>query len=82
MEFEATALFVDVRQSTDITDSFRRQTAAKMMKAYFSGAVRIINRNGGAVRSFNGDGMLAFFMGGHPHVPGREVGVADRLVCH
>jgi uridylate cyclase len=58
MEFEATALFVDVRQSTDITDSFRRQTAAKMMKAYFSGAVRIINRNGGAVRSFNGDGML------------------------
>jgi adenylate cyclase len=64
MEFEATALFVDVRQSTDITDSFRRQTAAKTMKAYFSGAVRIINRNGGAVRSFNGDGMLAFFMGG------------------
>src|SRR6266545_4210210 len=63
MEFEATVLFVDVRQSTDITDSFRRQTAAKMMKAYFSGAVRIINANGGAVRSFNGDGMLAFFMG-------------------
>lgn len=64
MEFEATALFVDVRQSTDVTDSFRRQTAAKMTKAYFSGAVRIINRNGGAVRSFNGDGMLAFFIGG------------------
>jgi class 3 adenylate cyclase len=64
MEFEATALFIDVRQSTDITDSFRRQTAAKMMKAYFSGAVRIINDNGGKVRSFNGDGMLAFFTGG------------------
>jgi adenylate cyclase len=64
MQFEATALFIDVRQSTDITDSFRRQTAAKMMKAYFGGAVRIINRTGGAVRSFNGDGMLAFFMGG------------------
>jgi len=63
MEFEATALFVDVRQSTDITDSFRRQTAAKMVKADFSGAARIINRNGGAVRSFNGDGMLAFFTG-------------------
>jgi class 3 adenylate cyclase len=63
LEFAATALFIDVRQSTDISDSFRRQTAAKMMKAYFDGAVRIINANGGRVRSFNGDGMLAFFMG-------------------
>jgi len=34
-----------------------------MMKAYFSGAVKIINDNGGEVRSFNGDGMLALFMG-------------------
>ena len=33
------------------------------MKSYFSGAVKIINDNGGKVRSFNGDGMLAFFMG-------------------
>ncbi|MBM3210343.1 adenylate/guanylate cyclase domain-containing protein [Candidatus Saccharibacteria bacterium] len=60
---EATTLFVDVRQSSDITNSFRRQTAAKMMKAYFAGAVRIINQNNGQVRSFNGDGMLAIFIG-------------------
>jgi uridylate cyclase len=64
MQFDATALFIDVRQSTDISNTFRRQTAAKMMKAYFSGAVKIINDNGGRVRSFNGDGMLALFMGG------------------
>ena len=59
----ATTLFVDVRQSSDITNTFRRQTAAKMMKAYFDGAVRIINANHGYVRSFNGDGMLAIFIG-------------------
>jgi class 3 adenylate cyclase len=62
-ELEATTLFLDVRQSSDITNSFRRQTAAKMMKAYFSGSVKIINSNKGYVRSFNGDGMLALFMG-------------------
>ena len=59
----ATALFIDIRQSSDITNAFRRQTAAKMLKSYFSGAVKIINANGGKVRSFNGDGMLALFLG-------------------
>lgn len=57
----ATTLFVDVRQSSDITQVFRLQTAAKMMKAYFDGGVRIVNANDGYVRSFNGDGMLALF---------------------
>jgi len=33
------------------------------MKGYFNGAVRIINKNEGKVRSFNGDGMLAIFVG-------------------
>jgi class 3 adenylate cyclase len=62
-ELDATTLFIDVRQSSDITNAFRRQTAAKMMKGYFDGSVRIINKNGGSVRSFNGGGMLALFMG-------------------
>jgi adenylate cyclase len=62
-KLDATALFIDLRQSSDITNSFRRQTAAKMLKAYFDGAVRVINRNDGRVRSFNGDGMLALFVG-------------------
>lgn len=61
--FEATSLFVDLRQSSAITNAFRRQTAAKMLKAYFEGTVRIIKMNGGEVRSFNGDGMLALFIG-------------------
>lgn len=60
---ETTALFIDVRQSSNITNTFRRQTAAKMLKAYFDGAVRIIGSNQGTVVSFNGDGMLALFIG-------------------
>jgi class 3 adenylate cyclase len=59
----ATALFIDLRQSSDITNAFRRQTAAKMLKSYFSGCVRIVNLNSGFVRSFNGDGLLALFTG-------------------
>lgn len=60
---EATALFVDLRQSSDITNAFRRQTAAKMLKSYFHGAVKIVRAQDGVVRSFNGDGLLALFIG-------------------
>lgn len=60
---EATTLFVDLRQSSDITNTFRRQTAAKMLKAYFHGAVSLVRAHDGEVRSFNGDGILALFMG-------------------
>jgi len=62
-KLEATALFIDIRQSSNLTNAFRLQTAAKMVKGYFDGAVRIIGQNGGQVRSFNGDGMLALFVG-------------------
>jgi class 3 adenylate cyclase len=61
--FDATALFLDVRQSSDMTNAFRLQTAAKMLKSYFYGAVKIIHHHGGQVVSFNGDGMLALFTG-------------------
>lgn len=60
---EATALFIDMRQSSNIANAFRLQTAAKMIKGYFDGAVRIIRENDGQVKSFNGDGMLALFVG-------------------
>jgi len=59
----AAALFIDLRQSSDITNAFRRQTAAKMLKSYFDGCVRLVNHNSGFVRSFNGDGLLALFVG-------------------
>lgn len=62
-QLEATALFIDIRQSSDIANAVRRQTAAKMLKSYFRGAVTVINSHGGRVRSFNGDGMLALFIG-------------------
>lgn len=62
-KLEATTLFIDMRQSSNIANAFRLQTAAKMVKGYFDGAVRIIGQNSGQVRSFNGDGMLALFLG-------------------
>src|SRR2546423_400482 len=62
-EMDLAMLFIDMRRSTKLVDGFRRQTAAKMFKAFLWGSTRIIKENGGQVVSFNGDGILAAFSG-------------------
>lgn len=62
-ELELTMLFADIRESTAIVDGFRRTTAARMYKAFLGGMARIAKHRGGELRSFNGDGLLAVFIG-------------------
>lgn len=42
---KCTALFVDIRESTSLTDSYRRPKLAKLYRAFISEAVAIINSN-------------------------------------
>lgn len=62
-QLELAMLFVDIHESTKMVDGFRRQTAAKMYKAFLRGVVRLVNGKNGQVASFNGDGVLAAFAG-------------------
>src|SRR4051812_16298566 len=52
----ASVLYIDMRGSTDLLLQHHRQTVAKIQKAYLHIAVAVVSRNGGQVRSFNGDG--------------------------
>lgn len=63
-ELELAMMFVDIHESTAMIDAFRRQTSAKMYKAFLQGMVRIVNAHEGQVVSFNGDGVLAAFCNG------------------
>jgi len=62
-EIELAMLFIDIRESTKITDGLRRTTAAKMYKAFLWGVAQIARMNDGELRSFNGDGVLVAFIG-------------------
>ncbi len=64
-EMELAMLFIDIKESTKIVDSFRRQTAAKMYKSFLYGITRIARANSGQLRSFNGDGVLVVFAGSY-----------------
>lgn len=61
--FEATVLYIDLRDSTGILNKHNKSTIAKIHKAYLHTTVKIATSLGGEVRSFNGDSVLAFFQG-------------------
>jgi adenylate cyclase len=57
------SLFVDIRRSTDLVTALGLETSARMYKAYLRGVTRIVRHRGGQVLSFNGDGIVAGFVG-------------------
>ena len=59
--FETAVLYTDVQKSSYYGMKHHRRTVAKILNAFMNGAVRIVNDNGGKVRSFNGDSILVFF---------------------
>lgn len=63
LKFEATVLYIDMRDSTKVLNKHNKPTIAKIHKAYLHTTVKIATSLGGEVRSFNGDSVLAFFQG-------------------
>lgn len=55
------AMFIDLRNSSDLLINRWKQSSAKVHKAYITVVVDVVNRNGGMVRSFQGDGILSFW---------------------
>lgn len=63
MEGEFVYLYVDLRGSSSYTDKHRRQTIAKIYKAFHHCMVETIKEKSGKVRSFDGDRVMGIFDG-------------------
>jgi adenylate cyclase len=56
-----TAFCIDLRKSTDLLRIHDKETCGKIHKSFLTIATAIIAQNGGQLRSFNGDSVLAFW---------------------
>ena len=63
VEVDAVYLYADLADSTGLARDFSRKTAAKVMRAYLDATCRVIKARGGEIRSFDGDRVMAIFMG-------------------
>lgn len=60
---DATYLYADLAGSSKLAHSLTKETTAIIIRAYINTASRILRQHGGEIRSFDGDRVMAIFMG-------------------
>src|ERR1700731_581351 len=60
---DAVYLYADMSDSTGLARDFPRETAGKVIRAYLDATCRVIRAEHGEIRSFDGDRVMAIFMG-------------------
>lgn len=60
----ATVLYADLDGSTNMVDSYKWWFSAEVYKSYLRCASQIINNEGGTITAYDGDRVMAVFVGG------------------
>ncbi|MGW3483330.1 adenylate/guanylate cyclase domain-containing protein [Rhodococcus indonesiensis] len=60
---DATYAYADLADSSTIAQSLKKETAAAIIRAFVNSATRILRNYGGEIRSFDGDRVMAIFVG-------------------
>lgn len=63
VSLDGTVLYADMADSTGLVNNFKDWFAADVYKAYLVSACRIIRYNGGGITAFDGDRVMAVFIG-------------------
>lgn len=64
VKLDATILYADISGSTKLVDGYKWWFAAKIYKAFLHAACKIIKDNSGEIVAFDGDRVMAIFIGG------------------
>jgi class 3 adenylate cyclase len=75
VELDAVYLYSDMADSTGLARDFDRTTAAKVIRAYLDATCRVIRSCGGQIRSFDGDRVMAIFVGGSKNSDAAKCGL-------
>jgi class 3 adenylate cyclase len=63
VKLDATVLYADLAESTKLVKSYKDTFAAEIYKCFLRGACRVILSNGGTVTAFDGDRVMAVYLG-------------------
>jgi len=63
VRLDATVLYADLDESTNLVDEYEPHFAAEVYKTYLHCASKIVRSEGGAITSFDGDRVMAVFLG-------------------
>ncbi len=60
---DATVLYADMVESTELVNNYKPHFAAEIYKAYLTCCAKIIKNNGGQITAYDGDRVMGVFMG-------------------
>ena len=63
VELNATVLYADMADSTGLVVGYKDWFAADVYKSYLKGACELIKNNGGTITAFDGDRVMAVYLG-------------------
>lgn len=64
VKLKATVLYADLADSTDLVDGYKDYFAAEIYKAFLVCAARIIKAESGVITAYDGDRVMAVYIGG------------------
>jgi class 3 adenylate cyclase len=67
VKLQATVLYADIDSSTDLVDKHKAHFAAEVYKAFLYCAAKIIRGEGGEITAYDGDRVMAVFLGSSPN---------------
>lgn len=67
VKVEATYLYADLAGSSTLAQKIKKEVTGKIIRSYLNAASKIINNYDGGIRSFDGDRVMAIFMGKNPN---------------
>lgn len=75
VKLDATVLYADLVESTALVDGYKAPFAAEIYKSYLHSATKIIKAEGGAITSFDGDRVMAVFIGDRKNTSAARAGL-------
>jgi class 3 adenylate cyclase len=78
---DATVLYADLSASTDLVDSYPADFAAEVYKTYLLCAARIIRAQSGIITAYDGDRIMAVFIGKTKNTNAAKVALKINWAC-
>jgi class 3 adenylate cyclase len=81
VELDATVLYADLSDSTQLVDNHPHALAAEVYKAFLRCAARIINAESGTITAYDGDRVMAVFLGDTKNTVAVRAGLKINCAC-
>jgi class 3 adenylate cyclase len=75
VKLQGTVLYADLADSSGLVKSHSETFAAEIYKSFLVSACRIIRQNGGEITAFDGDRVMAVFIGDGPNTAAAKAGL-------